>query len=56
MLSWLAPLLGPVAAAPVYPTGSHGFAAYVVGGFGSLAVLTVFMIWTSHKPRSRRRR
>lgn len=56
MPSWLVPLLGPVAAAPVYPTESHGFAAYVVGGFGILAVLTLFMVWTSRKPKSRRRR
>ncbi|MFP5283361.1 MAG: hypothetical protein ACLGIF_07920 [Actinomycetes bacterium] len=40
---------------PVYPSGSNGFAAYILGGFFVLGVLVLFMIWTSRKPRSRQR-
>ena len=37
--------------APVFPTQSSGFAAWIVGGFFGLGVLVLFMVWTSRRPR-----
>jgi hypothetical protein len=55
---WLLPLDIPpqTPTAPVYPTQSHGFAAYIVVGLLALGVLVAFMVWISSKPRSRRSR
>jgi len=35
----------------VYPQASHGFAAYIIGGFLGLGVLIVAMILISLKPK-----
>jgi hypothetical protein len=35
----------------VYPEASHGFAAYIIGGFLGLGVLIVAMILISLKPK-----
>ena len=35
----------------VNPQGSHGFAAYIVGGFVGLGVIVLAMILLSLKPR-----
>ena len=53
---WLIPLdvLPPSSASPstaVYPQQSHGFAAYIVGGFIGLGVLVLAMILLSLKPK-----
>lgn len=50
---WLTlPLGAPTASpAPVYPTQSSGFAAWIVGGFFGLGILVLFMIWTSRRPK-----
>jgi hypothetical protein len=37
----------------VYPDQGNGFAAYILGGFGGLAVLVGFMVWISKKPKRR---
>lgn len=50
----LLPLDVTPTARPVYPAGSNGFAAYILGGFLVLGILVLFMIWTSRKPKSRR--
>ena len=39
------------AGSDVYPQGSHGFAAYLVGGFIGIGVLLLVMILLSLKPR-----
>ena len=39
------------AGSDVYPQASHGFAAYIVGGFVGLGVLILAMILLSLKPR-----
>jgi hypothetical protein len=36
---------------PVYPQQSHGFAAYIIGGFIGLGVLILAMILLSMKPK-----
>jgi hypothetical protein len=44
----------PTATGPgseVYPEASHGFAAYIIGGFFGLGVLIVAMILISLKPK-----
>jgi len=51
----LLPLEAAPSAQPVYPSGSSGFASYIVGGFLILGILVLFMVWTSRKPRARRR-
>lgn len=38
-------------AAPVYPSRSHGFAAYIVGGFFGMGVLILAMILLSMRPK-----
>ena len=53
---WLIPLdvLPPSSAPPspgVFPQQSHGFAAYIIGGFIGLGVLIVAMILLSMKPK-----
>ena len=53
---WLIPLdVLPPSSAPaspgVYPQQSHGFAAYIVGGFIGLGILIVAMILLSLKPK-----
>jgi hypothetical protein len=35
----------------VHPQGSHGFAAYLIGGFVGLGVIVVTMILLSLKPK-----
>jgi hypothetical protein len=35
----------------IYPQASHGFAAYIIGGFFGLGVLIVAMILISLKPK-----
>ena len=42
------------AGSPVYPQTSHGFAAYIVGGFLGLAVIVLVMILLSLKPKRAR--
>ncbi len=47
-------VLPPSAAPPstaVYPQESHGFAAYIVGGFLGLGLLILAMILLSLKPK-----
>ena len=47
-------VLPPSSAPPspgVYPQQSHGFAAYIIGGFIGLGVLIVAMILLSLKPK-----
>ena len=39
------------AGSEVYPQASHGFAAYVIGGFLGLGVLILVMILLSLKPK-----
>lgn len=34
-----------------YPTQGSGFAAYIVGGFFGLAILVLFAVWTSRRPK-----
>ena len=41
----------PTAGSEVYPQASHGFAAYIIGGFVGLGVLIVAMILLSLKPK-----
>ena len=41
----------PAATAPVYPQQSHGFAAYLIGGFFALGVLILAAILLSIKPK-----
>ena len=41
----------PTATAPVYPQQSHGFAAYLIGGFFALGVLILAAILLSIKPK-----
>ena len=47
-------MLPPSSAPPstgVYPQQSHGFAAYIVGGFIGLGVIILAMILLSMKPK-----
>jgi hypothetical protein len=47
-------VLPPSSASPstgVYPQQSHGFAAYIVGGFIGLGVIILAMILFSTKPK-----
>jgi hypothetical protein len=39
------------AGSEVYPQGSHGFAAYVIGGFVGLGVIVLAMVLLSLKPK-----
>ena len=41
----------PTAGSEVYPQASHGFAAYLIGGFVGLGVLILAMILLSLKPK-----
>ncbi|HZA73896.1 MAG TPA: hypothetical protein VE476_13440 [Propionibacteriaceae bacterium] len=62
-MSWIGELLllipldvlppSPTAGEPgtVTPRGSHGFAAYIIGGFFGLGIIIVAMILLSLKPK-----
>jgi hypothetical protein len=45
----------PSARASVDPMGSHGFAAYIVGGFFALGLLVLITLLLGRRPRSARR-
>ena len=52
LLDVVAPSPTSTGAGPeVYPQGSHGFAAYLVGGFVGIGVLVLVMILLSLKPK-----
>lgn len=41
---------------PAYPSGSQGFAAYLVGGFIGLGILVLAMALLNRRPKRRGRR
>ena len=51
-LDVLPPTAGPSdSGSAVYPSRSHGFAAYIVGGFFGLGVLILAMVLLGLKPK-----
>ena len=42
----------PSAQSSVDPVGSHGFAAYIVGGFFALGLLVLITVLLGRRPRS----
>jgi hypothetical protein len=45
----------PSAQASVDPVGSHGFAAYIIGGFFALGLLVLVALLLGRRPKSVRR-
>jgi hypothetical protein len=45
----------PSAQSSVDPVGSHGFAAYIIGGFFALGLLVLVTLLLGRRPRSVRR-
>jgi len=43
----------PTPPTAVYPRGSHGFAAYIIGGFIGLGILVLAMALLNRRPKRR---
>lgn len=50
------PSASPTAQQDVYPAQGNGFAAQIVPALVAVAVLALFAIWLSSKPRRRRKK